>query len=110
MFFLEPLKPCPPEEDHANYAFPSKILEYMTSGTAVASTMVGGIPDEYFEYIYPVSGHDAGAISEAITDIFRKNYDLIFEKGEKAKEFALAEKDYLRQGTRVVEFLKKVLS
>lgn len=99
-----------PEEDHANYAFPSKILEYMTSGTAVASTMVGGIPDEYFEYIYPVSGHDAGAISEAITDIFRKNYDLIFEKGEKAKEFALAEKDYLRQGTRVVEFLKKVLS
>lgn len=98
-----------PLEDHANYAFPSKILEYMTSGTAVLSTTVGGIPEEYFDYIYPISGHDADAIKNSISEILSNDAELLVQKGETSKQFALNEKNYVRQGYRIVEFLKSVL-
>ena len=99
-----------PEEDHTNYAFPSKILEYMTSGTAVASTMVGGIPDEYFDYIYPICGHDAKSVKKCISEVLRKDDHVLVEKGKNSKAFALREKNYANQGVRIVEFLKKVMS
>jgi len=98
-----------PEEDHANYAFPSKILEYMASGTAVASTTVGGIPKEYFDYIYPIDGHDSERIKTCIENILKIDEDALNEKGRKSKEYALTEKNYIHQGKRIVEFLKKVL-
>ena len=94
-----------PNEDHANYAFPSKILEYMTSGTAVASTTVGGIPKDYFDYIYAIEEDTAEGICESLERILALDEDELIKSGEKAKEYALTEKLYSRQGRRIVDFL-----
>lgn len=96
-----------PDEDHANYSFPSKILEYMTSGTAVASTTVGGIPDEYFEYIFPVNDCTDKGIKEAIESIFALDESALSKKGECSKEFAINKKNYIVQGKRIADFLNK---
>lgn len=96
-----------PEEDHANYAFPSKILEYMTSGTAVASTTVGGIPEEYFEYIFPIDGHDAEAIGSWLSRVLKLKEEQFATVGERSRTYAVEKKNYAAQGERIVEFLKK---
>ncbi len=98
-----------PNEDHANYAFPSKILEYMTSGTAVASTVVGGIPKEYFDYIYPIENDSAEAIRNCIETVLTQDAQVLAEKGEASKRYALDEKNYKVQGKRIVDFLGGVL-
>ena len=97
-----------PNEDHANYAFPSKILEYMTSGTTVASTKVGGIPKEYFHYIYPIKNESAEAIQEAIHTNLSFDEDILIKSGALSQKFALEEKNYLIQGQKIVEFLHKL--
>ncbi|MCQ2448676.1 MAG: glycosyltransferase [Clostridia bacterium] len=94
------------EEDHANYAFPSKILEYMTSGTAVASTRVGGIPKEYFDYIYSIEGETAEAIGTAIQTVLKKESTELKAKGEKSCAYAVKHKNYEFQGKRLADFLK----
>ena len=96
-----------PNEDHANYAFPSKILEYMTSGTAVASTRVGGIPEEYFEYIYPIEGENGTSICNTIEDILGRETNELGTKGRNSQQYAAREKNYQAQGNRILEFLKK---
>lgn len=90
---------------HADYAFPSKILEYMTSGTAVASTMVGGIPKEYFAYIYPIYGDSASDIAACISDLLEKSSGELAEKGQKARDYAFANKNYTTQAKRTADFL-----
>lgn len=55
------------EDKHTLYAFPSKILEYMTSGTAVLTTKVGGIPEEYFDYVYTIEDESIEGIANAIS-------------------------------------------
>ena len=98
-----------PEEDHANYAFPSKILEYMTSGTAVASTTVGGIPKAYFDYIYPIAGCDSQSICAAMTGILSQSPETLQAKGEASRRYALEEKNYTVQGQRIARFLARQL-
>lgn len=98
-----------PSEDHANYAFPSKILEYMTSGTAVASTMVGGIPQEYFDYLYPISGESAAAIKKTIEETLSYSSEQLVGMGIRGRGYVIEMKNYMKQGERVNSFLHTVI-
>ena len=99
-----------PNEDHASYAFPSKILEYMTSGTAVASTMVGGIPEEYFEYIYPIERESAEGIAKALGELLTYTNEQLSNVGIHGRKYALEMKDYKIQGLRVCTFFHRMIS
>lgn len=95
-----------PHEDHANYAFPSKILEYMTSGTAVASTMVGGIPKEYFNYIYAIEKEDKFGIKKILEFVFSIDTNENNAMGIKAQRFVLEQKNYYYQCKRIEYFFR----
>ena len=96
-----------PGEDHANYAFPSKILEYMTSGTAVASTRVGGIPGEFFEYVYPIDGENSDCIRASIEHILSCSESTLKERGTTSYRYAVEKKDFNVQGHSILTFLSK---
>lgn len=95
-----------PHEDHANYAFPSKILEYMTSGTAVASTMVGGIPKDYFNYIYAIEKEDKFGIKKLLEFVFLIDTNENNAMGIKAQRFVLEQKNYCYQCKRIEHFFR----
>ncbi len=99
-----------PAAFHADYAFPSKILEYMTSGTAVASTMVGGIPKEYFEYIYPIQGDTAEAVAQSFREILQKSDKELCEKGMRSREYAVSQKNYRIQTKRIADFFRNCVN
>lgn len=40
------------EGEYTKFSFPSKVLEYMVSGTPVLMARLPGIPDEYYDYVY----------------------------------------------------------
>ena len=55
----------PADHEVARYTFPSKLLEYMQSGTPVLTTRLPGIPDEYYEHVFPLE-QEAEGIAEAL--------------------------------------------
>jgi glycosyltransferase involved in cell wall biosynthesis len=48
------LNPRDPSWPGTPYSFPSKLLEYLTTGKPIISTRLPGIPAEYFEVLRPV--------------------------------------------------------
>ena len=43
-----------PSEPASGYCFPSKLFEYMATGTPVLSFDIAGIPREYLQHLYVV--------------------------------------------------------
>lgn len=95
------------KDEHTNYAFPSKILEYMTSGTAVLTTRVGGIPEEYFEYVYSIDNEDEESVARRIDECLSLNKEELIKKGKAAQDFVIHQKNCDLQIKRLLTFLKE---
>lgn len=93
-----------PNEKLTKYSFPSKILEYIASGSLVLSTRLLGIPEEYFDYIVPVEQSD----KEKVKAVIRSNLLLKDEQYvtycEAAQKF-IKKKNYYFQSKKIVDFL-----
>ncbi|MCB7320083.1 glycosyltransferase [Lacrimispora sp. 210928-DFI.3.58] len=96
------------DDRHTNFAFPSKILEYMTSGTAVLTTRVGGIPEEYFDYVYTINDESIDGIAKSIEKTLNIPIEELTLIGNRAKTFVTEKKNYSEQAKRIVEFLNKL--
>ena len=94
-----------PSEPASKYCFPSKIFEYMVSGNPVISTVIDGIPEEYFNYIIPLESISPEMLSEKIKGVASMDKKDRDEFGEKAKRFVLENKSNVAQMKKVLEFI-----
>ena len=62
------------------YSFPSKNMEYLSSGTPMLGYKLDGIPDEYDRYINYFTEDSPKALSEAIQRILGDDYGIYVEK------------------------------
>jgi len=72
----------------ANYCQPSKIGEYLLSGTPILATKIPAIPEEFDEFLN-YTDNDPQAVANAICQICSTKYDSYLEKALKGREFAL---------------------
>ena len=100
----------PSADDYSNYSFSSKIMEYIASGTPILTTRVGGMPKEYYPYLYFIDDESINGIKEVIENLLSLPLGEIDKKGIDAKEFALSEKDYTAQTRAIIDFLNRVNS
>ncbi len=93
-------------EEFTKYSFPSKNLEYLSSGKPLVAYKLDGIPDEYDDYIiYPENNTPKELVKvlerlAAMTPSERKDI------GDRAKKFIDREKNYIAQTGRILEFMK----
>ena len=59
------VNPRPTDEEFVKYSFPSKTMEYMASGTPVATTVLPGMPEAYHPYVYLLREESAEGIGNA---------------------------------------------
>lgn len=100
------VNPRPTHEDFTKYSFPSKNMEYMLSGTPLLTTKLPGMPAEYYPYIYLIENESEEGISDAIKKIMSLPPDVVNEKGTKAREFVLKNKNNKYQALRILSFIK----
>ena len=93
------------QEEYTKYSFPSKIMEYLTSGTPVVAYKLDGIPTEYKDYIHYVEGDTCEDLAYAITSICELGAEAREEIGAKARKFVLDEKNAVSQTKKILASL-----
>ena len=85
------------------YSFPSKNMEYLSSGTPMVGFKLDGIPDEYDRYINYFSEGSAESLAETITTVC--GAESYREKATRAREFVLHQKNKDYWAQTMLEFL-----
>lgn len=96
------VNPRPSNEEFTKYSFPSKNMEYMVSGTPVLTTPLQGMPSEYNNYVYLFEDESIAGITKTLENILGKNREELHEKGVKAKEFVIREKNNQIQANKII--------
>lgn len=101
------LNPRPPGQRIARYTFPSKLLEYMGSGTPVVSTPLPGIPDDYHAHL-ALAPATAEGLADALERVCGMPAEARMAMGTAAREFVLRNKSWESQARRVHEFISSL--
>lgn len=96
------------DDVYTKYSFPSKMFEYMASGTPVLTTKLEGIPHEYYNYLYTTESYNDEVIKNKIVEILNKNDKDRLEFGMKARKYILNEKNSRKQVQKIVNFLRNI--
>ncbi len=93
--------------DYTKYSFPSKNIEYMSSGTPVLTTKLKGIPDEYNDYTFILENESSNGIKDKLTEIFSKSSKKLTEFGKNAQKFVLKEKNKVKQASKIKKLINQ---
>ena len=101
------VNPRPIGEEYVKYSFPSKTMEYMSTGTPALTTVLPGMPKEYHPYVYLLEDESKEGIAKKLTEILAQSDEALFEKGMKARRFVLEEKNNVIQAKKILDMLEK---
>lgn len=100
------VNPRPTNEEFVKYSFPSKTMEYMASGTPVLTTVLPGMPEEYYSYVYLIEDETAEGIRKSLERVLSQTDEKLFQKGNEARRFILENKNNVIQGKKILELLE----
>jgi glycosyltransferase involved in cell wall biosynthesis len=95
----------PTADDYSNYSFSSKILECMASGTPLLTTRVGGMPEEYYDYVRFIDDETPPGIAKAIEEALALTDVERVQLGTEAENFVLSSKNCATMTHKILEFL-----
>ncbi len=93
-------------EDFTKFSFPSKNLEYLSSGIPTVAYKLDGIPDEYDDYIIYPADDSVEALCDELVRLLDMSEDERRVLGETAKSFVCANKCKKSQAKRIIDFLR----
>lgn len=99
----------PSKVDHAinKVAFPSKLMEYMLSGTPVISNKLDGISKEYIGKIFFFDDDTPQAMGYGINKLLAMDYIEYNNIADKAKSFIIKNKDWNEQSRKILAFINE---
>lgn len=94
------------EGEYTKYSFPSKTIEYMSSGIPVVMYKLDGIPPDYDPYLYYV-GEDtsAQALCTRLKEVCELPDQVRLKFGEAARDFVRQEKGCLVQAKKILDMI-----
>ena len=84
--------------------FPSKLFEYMVSGKPVLSVRIGGIPEEYYEYLIEIKSLSPEDVAQAIDRVLAMTPEERTAFGQRARNFILENKNAVKQTQKMLSF------
>lgn len=100
------VNPRPSNEDLTKYSFPSKTMEYMSTGTPILTTDLEGIPREYQEYMNIFKDESIEGMTKTLEEILSKPKEELHQLGLKAREFVIKKKNNVVQTEKIIELIK----
>lgn len=88
--------------------FPSKILEYLVSGTPIIATRLNGIGKEYERYLNYTDGDSVMDFVNIINKVYNEQYSYYIEKSKKGRRFAIKCKNWPAQSAKIRKYLSTI--
>ena len=101
------VNPRPTDMEYVKYSFPSKTMEYMSTGTPVLTTRLPGMPKEYHPHVYFIDDESADGIAAALKEVLSNSDEALFEKGCAGRNFVLNCRNNVVQAKKIIEMLDK---
>lgn len=95
------VNPRKPEGEYTKYSFPSKTIEYMSSGRPVLMYKLAGVPNEYDEYLYYINDN----LSDSLKVILSFDSHDLNEKGKSARNFVFNNKSNEVQASKIMSMM-----
>jgi glycosyltransferase involved in cell wall biosynthesis len=102
------IHPIKPDHIKTRYFFPSKIMEYMASGTPTLMYKLSCLPEEYYKYLYFFDNGSNEAMGTRIVEICNKPLRELSDFGITAQNFILNEKNPEVQCGKIYAMLQKL--
>ena len=99
------VNPRPTHEEYVKYSFPSKTMEYMASGTPVLTTVLPGMPKEYYPHVNFIRQETPEGIAEALTEVLSRSREDLHRQGLEARAFVLEERNNRIQAQKILTML-----
>jgi glycosyltransferase involved in cell wall biosynthesis len=99
------VNPRTSEGDFTKYSFPSKIMEYLASGTPCIMHRLKGIPDEYFEFCFVADEETPEGLRAMIVKVCEMDANERKAIGNKARNFILQHKTAKQQAKKIYDML-----
>ena len=100
------VNPRPVDDEISQVTFPSKMFEYMSSGTAVLSTELNGLTEDYLKNIYHIKSNEPHLLAEKIDEILRADTKTLQKLALCAREFIFTNKTWKLQSEKIHTFLE----
>ncbi len=94
-------------EEFTKYSFPSKNLEYLSSGRPLVAYKLDGIPDEYDEHIYYVEDNSIEALTKKLFEVCETPAELIIEHCQNDYNFVQTRKNEIEQTKIIWNMIKE---
>jgi len=103
------INPRPSNGWFTRYSFPSKLLEYLSSGSVVMSTRLKTIPREYEPYVIWIDDETPRGIAQAVQVLQEMDERQRSELGAAGARFVQTQKSEPIQGVRIWRFVTNVI-
>ena len=97
------INPRPPVGQWTAYSFPSKNIEYISSGTPLVAFKLAGIPDEYDEYFYKIPSNESDEFAKTLKELLNKPDKELIEFGARAQKWVLKNKNPKIQAEKILK-------
>ncbi|QRN85473.1 glycosyltransferase [Clostridia bacterium] len=87
------------------YTFPSKIIEYLLSGTPVITTKLNGLTKEYLDNVFVTLDETPAEIANTIDFVLKQDKDCLIQKATAAREFVIQNKNWNVWIDKIIEFI-----
>lgn len=94
--------------EFTRYSFPSKNLEYLSSGIPVVCYKLDGIPAEYDRFFHYVETDTISDLRDKLVEVCSMSKEEKFVKGRTARQFLLKEKGAITQTRRILNLLDSI--
>ena len=92
-------------EEFTKYSFPSKNLEYLSSGVPLIAYKLDGIPNEYDEFIYYVEDNSIESMVGKIIEVCELSIERRIICGKAAQHFVINNKNEVVQTRKIIEMI-----
>lgn len=99
------VNPRPSSGDYTKYSFPSKVLEFYSTGIPCLMHRLPGIPEEYYDYCFVPDSESPADLAKALLAAEKLGRNKLLELGEKAKMFALQNKNAVSQTLKILRLI-----
>lgn len=94
--------------DISDYTFPSKIVEYLSTGKAVITTRFSSMPPEYEEFVFAIEQATPSLIAQKLMEIVSLDKEELSKRSSLAREFVCEKHSYGSICLGITNFIKGI--